>query len=74
MFPVNVRLLLKVVIPHPNPRVSLSDSHAHWLWVNLLFARVIPVLCTPNAVPRLPWKEQLTSLARCVVCKSKVGL
>ena len=28
MFPVNVRLLLKVVIPHPNPHISLNDSHA----------------------------------------------
>ena len=27
VFPVNVRLLLRVVIPHPSLKLSLDDSH-----------------------------------------------
>ena len=61
------------MIPHPN--LHLTDSHPHWLCMNLLFsARVMLVLCTVSAVPRLSWKEQLTSLAFCVDCKNRAEL
>ena len=63
VLPVNVRVLLRAVIPHPNLHLSLKDSHPHWLCMNSLFsARVMLVLCTVSAVPKLSWKEQLTSL------------
>ena len=50
VFPVNVTALLRAVIPHPN----LHHLHPHWLLMNLLSsARVMLVLCTASAVPRL---------------------
>ena len=65
---MNVRLLLRVVIPHPSLKLSLDDSHAHWLCINLLSSAVMLVLCSASAVP---WK---TSLAYCVDCKSRTEL
>ena len=43
---MNVRLLVKVVIPQPNSHDLLDDRHAHWLCMNLLSARVTLVLFT----------------------------
>ena len=75
VFPVNVRVLLRAVIPHPNLQLSLEDSHPHWLCTNSLFsARLMLVLYTVSAVPRLSWKEKLTSLAHSEDCKSKADL
>ena len=72
---MNVMVLLRATIPHPNSCTSksLNDRQVHWLCTNLLFpTRVMLVLFTAaSAVPRLPWKEQLTSLAFCVDCKNR---
>ena len=71
---MNVRLLLKVVIPQPNSRISLNDPHAHWLCINLFSTRVTLVLFTASAMPMLSWKEQLTSLVFCVDRKTRAEL
>ena len=75
MFPVNVKLLSKAVIPQPNIHMSVNDPHAHWLCINSLFsARIMLVLYTVSAVPWLSWKEQLTSLVYCVNRKNRAEL
>ena len=78
MFPVNDRLLLKAVIAHPNLHPSLNDSlndlHPQWLYVNLMFVKVMLVLRTVSPLPRLSWKEQLTSSAYNIDCKSRAEL
>ena len=71
---MNVRLLLKVMMPQPNSRNSLNDPHAHWLCMNLFSTRMTLVFFTASAVPMLSWKEQLTSLAFCVDCKNRAEL
>ena len=75
VFPVNVRVLLRAVRPHPNLYLPLNDLPPHWLHMNsVASARVMLVLCTASAVPRLSWKEQLTSLAYSVDCKNRAKL
>ena len=43
-----------------NSLISLNDLHLHLLYVKLL--STLLVLFTTSAVPRLPWKEELTNL------------
>ena len=66
VFPVNVRILFRAVIPHPELHLLLNGSQAHCFWVNSFSTRVMLVLHTVSAVPTLSWKEQLTSL--CILC------
>ena len=75
VFPTNVKILLKVVIPQPNSRKVLKDSHAHLFLMNWLFpARVMLVLYIAREMPMLSWKEQLTSLADSENCKIRAVL
>ena len=75
VFPMNVKMLLKVVIPQPNSHKVLNDSHAHLFLMNWLFpARVMLLLYIARAMPMLSWKEQLTSLADSENCKIRAVL
>ena len=72
MFPVNASLLLRAMIAHPTPPVMLLQD---LVCANLVFpARVMLVLFTKSAVPRLSWKEQLFSSVCCVDCRSRATL
>ena len=65
---MNAMLLLRATMPPPPIHVSESQ----WLCVNTVVpARVTVVLSTTSAVPRLSWKEQLTSSVCCVDCKRR---
>jgi len=75
VFPMNVKVLLKVVIPQPNSHKVLNNSHAHLFLMNWLFpARVMLVLYIARAMPMLSWKEQLTSLTDSENCKIRAVL
>jgi len=57
VFLVNVSLLLKLVIPHPNPCISLNDSHAHWVCEKFVICQSNACVAYTKCSTKVPWKN-----------------